>query len=463
MSLCFHNTLTGKKELFEPLRSHQVRMYNCGPTVYDYAHIGNFRAYICSDILKRYLIYKGFKVKQVMNITDVDDKTIRASQKAGLTLQAYTDKYTQAFFEDLETLRISKPDIFPRATAYIDDMVALIKDLLNKGLAYKAPDGIYYAISKFKSYGKLSKIDLHQTKAGVRVQQDEYDKHQAQDFALWKFWTEKDGDVFWETALGKGRPGWHIECSAMSMKNLGQTFDIHTGGIDLIFPHHENEIAQSEAATGRTFVNYWLHNEYIKVDGKKMSKSLGNFYTLRDLLAKGYSSRAIRYLLLSTQYRQPLNFTLQGVAASQQAVARIDEFMEKQEKVSGKDNQTIKQIIADTKKRFETALDDDLNISEGLAALFDFMKEINTLMSNNLFSHKDAEAIKECMHQFDLVLGIMHKQPESVPEEIVVLADQREEARKVKDFKKADQLRALLEKKGYLIEDLKNTYLLKKM
>ncbi len=466
MTLSFHNTLTGKKEVFEPLRANEVRMYNCGPTVYDYAHIGNFRAYVCSDILKRYLLYKGFKVKQVMNITDVDDKTIRDSQKAGLSLSVYTEKYTQAFFEDLEKLNISKPDIFPRATAYIQQMVDLIKTLMKNGAAYKSHDGIYYSISKFNGYGKLSKIDLAEIKTGVRsphrVQQDEYDKEHAQDFALWKFWTEKDSDVFWETELGKGRPGWHIECSAMSMHNLGQSFDIHTGGIDLIFPHHENEIAQSEAATGRTFVKYWLHNEYIKVDGKKMSKSLGNFYTLRDLLAKGYHSRAIRYLLLSTHYRQPLNFTMQGVTASQQVIARIDEFMQKLDTVSGKDNPQVKKMIAEAKEQFEMGMDDDLNISQGLSIFFEFMKEINTLINENKLSKKNALSIKKFLDELDCVLAVMKQVQETIPHDIITLAEQREEARKAKDFKKADELRNLIHKKGYVIEDLAQTYLLKK-
>src|SRR3989338_67162 len=403
MTLQFYNTLTRKKDIFVPIVTGKVSMYNCGPTVYDYAHIGNFRAYVCSDILKRYLIYKGFMVKQVMNITDVDDKTIKCSQKAGINLKEYTQKYTQAFFEDLETLHILKADVFPRATDYIQQMTDLINKLLKKGIAYTAEDGIYFSIQKFKKYGKLSKLDLTKNKPGARVQQDEYDKDTTHDFALWKFWTEKDGDVFWENKLGKGRPGWHIECSAMSMENLGEMFDIHTGGIDLIFPHHENEIAQSEAVTGCQFVRYWLHNEYIKVDGKKMSKSLGNFYTLRDLVNKGYSARAIRYLLLSTHYRQQLNFTLQGIEASQHAIDRIDEFIEKLDLTDGTKAETthIKKIIREFKQSFEAAMDNDLNIAEALAALFDFMKKINTLLVDNSVSKKDALAIFTSLKKID--------------------------------------------------------------
>ncbi|MBW3023037.1 cysteine--tRNA ligase [Candidatus Woesearchaeota archaeon] len=274
MALKIFNTLTRKKEEFKPVKL-PVRMYNCGPTVYYYPHIGNYRAYVFADLIKRYLKYKGFKVKQVMNITDVDDKTIRDSQKEGISLKEFTEKYEKAFYEDLEKLNIDKADVFPKATEHIEEMVAIIKILLDKKIAYKSDDGsIYYDISKFPDYGKLAHIDVSELKAGARVKQDEYEKGQAQDFALWKAWDENDGDGFWETELGKGRPGWHIECSAMSMKSLGASFDIHTGGIDLVFPHHENEIAQSEAATGKKFVNYWVHNEWLLVDGKKMSKSL---------------------------------------------------------------------------------------------------------------------------------------------------------------------------------------------
>ena len=281
------NTLTRRKEPFTPLEIGKVKMYTCGPTVYDYAHIGNFRAFLFEDLLKRWLLLQGFKVTHVMNLTDVDDKTIRGSQKQGLPLRQFTDFYIKAFFEDIKTLNILAADVYPRATDRIPEMVALIKTLMDKGYAYRGEDGsIYYCISKFPDYGKLSKLKTAELKAGARVSQDEYAKEEAQDFALWKAWTPEDGDVFWETELGKGRPGWHIECSAMSMKYLGETFDIHCGGVDNIFPHHENEIAQSEAASGKKFVNYWLHNEHLQVEGKKMSKSLGNYYTLRDLLAK---------------------------------------------------------------------------------------------------------------------------------------------------------------------------------
>ena len=327
-SIRLFNTLTRKKETFIPIDEGEVRMYTCGPTVYDYAHIGNFRAFLFEDLLKRWLEYRGFKVTHVMNITDVDDKTIRGSQKQQIPLRQYTEYYTKAFFEDVAVLSIEPADYYPRATEHIPEMVALINRLMEKGYAYKGEDSsIYYAINKFKNYGKLSKIKVRELKAGARVKVDEYAKEEAMDFALWKAWTKEDGDVFWETELGKGRSGWHIECSAMSMKYLGETFDIHCGGVDNMFPHHENEIAQSEAATGKKFVNYWLHNEHLLVEGKRMAKRYGNFYTLRDLLKMGYDPKAIRYLLLSTQYRQQFNFTFEGLDAAKGAIERLRNLM----------------------------------------------------------------------------------------------------------------------------------------
>jgi len=307
MTVHVYNTLTRQKEEFKPLKGKQVGFYSCGPTVYNVIHIGNLKSFLAEDVLKRYLTYKGFKVKHVRNITDVDDKTIRDSQKEGVSLKEFTDRYTKAFFEDLETVRILPADVYPKATEHIKQMVALVKKLLDKGIAYKGEDGsIYYDITKFPEYGKLAHIDFKTLKTGARVKQDEYEKGQAQDFALWKAWDKEDGKVFWETEIGKGRPGWHIECSAMSMAYLGDSFDIHGGGEDLIFPHHENEIAQSEGATGKKFAKYWVHNAFLQVNGEKMSKSLGNFYTLRDL--KGYNPIAVRYLMISGNYRRTLIF-----------------------------------------------------------------------------------------------------------------------------------------------------------
>jgi len=327
MTLKLYNTLSREKEEFKPIEKGKVGMYSCGPTIYQFAHIGNFRAYICVDILKGYLKYKGFKVKHVMNITDVEDKTIKGAIKEHISLKQYTKKFEKAFFEDLEKLNIDKADVFPRATDHIKEMVAIIENLLKKQAAYKAKDGIYFDISMFKDYGSLSGVELKDLQVGKRVKEDQYEKDEAQDFALWKFWDKNDYDVFWETEIGKGRPGWHIECSAMSMKFLGKSFDIHAGGVDLIFPHHENEIAQSECSTNKKFVRYWFHNEHLLVDGQKMSKSLGNFYTLRDLMDKDYKASAIRYLLLSVHYRQQINLTDESIEASTNAIRRLDFFV----------------------------------------------------------------------------------------------------------------------------------------
>lgn len=463
MPLQFYNTATRSKQPFKPLRDNIVKMYNCGPTVYNFAHIGNFRAYVCSDILKRYLIYKGYKVHQVMNITDVEDKIIRDSQKEKIPLKEFTEKYTQAFFEDLETLNISKPEHFPKATEHINEMVALIQTLLNKEIAYKTEDGIYFNIRKFPHYGKLSKINIEQTETGKRIKGDEYDKENIQDFALWKYWDEKDGNIFWETAIGKGRPGWHIECSAMSMKWLGEQIDIHTGGIDLIFPHHENEIGQSEACTGKAFVKYWLHNDYILVDGKKMSKSLGNFYTLRDLLNKGYKPRAIRYLLLSSNYRQQLNFTLQGLDAAASAVQRYQEFYDAMKAIAQEqeENKDIDVSIADAEAKFTEALDDDLEISRALAAIFDFIHEINKKNENKELGKADGKRIITFIESIDAVLGLL-TEDEKVPADVLYLAQQRDAARKAKNWAESDKIRDAIAVKGYRIVDTKEGFVLKK-
>ena len=458
MSLKLYNTLTRKKEEFKEINKGHVSMYSCGPTVYNFAHIGNFRANIFADLIRRYLKYKGYNLKHIMNITDIDDKTIRDSKKENISLKQFTEKYTKYFFDDLKTLNIEKIDIYPRATDHIKEMVELIKKLLEKGYAYKANDAIYYNIKKFKEYGKLSHLKIDELKAGARVCQDEYDKEHVHDFALWKFWDKEDGDVFWETELGKGRPGWHIECSAMSMKYLGKTFDIHTGGVDLIFPHHENEIAQSEAATGKPFVNYWLHNEHLLVNNKKMSKSLGNFYTLRDLLKKGYSPRSIRYVLLATHYRQKLNFTFEGLKAAENSIKRIDEFMVKLKDIkTEKNNKEIYILIEKAKSDFEDAMDDDLNVSIALSVVFDFVKKINTFIMNENISKKDAEKAIKLMHNFDSVFGILKEgKKDEISKEIEQLIENREKARKNKDYELADKIRNKLKQKGIILKDTKD-------
>ena len=454
MTLKLYNTLTRKKEVFKPIKDKQVNMYTCGPTVYDYAHIGNFRAYMSSDILKRYLRYRGYKVKHVMNITDVDDKTIKGASEEGISLKEHTKRHEKKFFEDLDALNIDKADVFPRAIEHIKEMISIIKKLLDKKIAYKAKDGIYFDISKFKDYGKLSHTELKKLESGKRVKQDQYDKDEVQDFSLWKFWDKEDGNVFWKTDIGKGRPGWHIECSAMSMRYLGNNFDIHTGGIDLVFPHHENEIAQSECSTGKKFVNNWFHNEHLLVNGQKMSKSLGNFYTLRDLLDKGYDSRAIRYLLLSSHYRQQSNFTEEGIKAAENAIQRLNDFVAKLKTIKDKSsNNQTKKIIEHTKKNFEKEMDDDLQISNALAVIFGFVKKINTLVMKNKIGKEDAKKVYDLMLEFDEVLAVLDVKKEKIPAGIKKLIAEREKARKGKNFEKADKIREEIKKKGFVLED----------
>ncbi|MBI2658349.1 cysteine--tRNA ligase [Candidatus Woesearchaeota archaeon] len=458
MPLQLYNTLTRKKEIFKPIKGKNVKLYTCGPTVYDFAHIGNFRAYICSDILKRYLKYSGYKVKHVMNITDVDDKTIKGANKEGISLNEYTGRYEKAFFDDIETLNIDKADIYPRATEHVKEMVAIIKKLLKDKIAYKSEDGsIYYDISKYEDYGKLSHTKIEELREGARVKQDSYEKGEAKDFALWKAYDKEDGNVVWKTEIGDGRPGWHIECSAMSMKYLGEHFDIHAGGIDLVFPHHENEIAQSEASTKKKFANYWFHNEHLLVNGQKMSKSLGNFFTLRDLLGKGYNPKAIRYLLLSAHYRVQLNFTEEAVKAADNAVQRLNDFMIKlRETKNNLKNKEINDIIQKTKKDFESAMDDDLNISSALSYVFDFVKEVNSLLMEGKIGKAGAKKIINFMNDIDKILGILVEKEERLNPKLKKLIEERERARKEKDFAKADEIRNQLKEKGIILEDTKD-------
>ncbi len=393
-----------------------------------------------------------------MNITDVDDKTIKGANKEGISLSEYTKRYEKAFFEDLETLNIDKADVFPRATEHIKEMIEIIKVLLKNGIAYKSEDGsIYYNISKFKGYGKLSHAEIKALKEGARVKQDSYEKEEAKDFALWKSYDKEDGNVFWETEIQKGRPGWHIECSAMSIKHLGGHFDVHAGGVDLVFPHHENEIAQSEAFTGKKFVNYWFHNEHLLVDGRKMSKSLGNFYTLRDLLKKGCNAKAIRYLLLSVNYRVQLNFTEESVKAADNAVQRLDDFIIRLKEIKNeKENKNVEALIKKTKKEFEKDMDDDLNISNALAHVFDFVKEVNTLMMENKIGKNNTKKIINFMRSIDEVLGILAEKEDRLSPELKRLIDEREKARKEKDFEEADKIRETLKSKGIILEDTRD-------
>lgn len=456
-SIRFFNTLTRQKETFTPIDEGKVRMYTCGPTVYDYAHIGNFRAFLFEDLLKRWLEHRGFKVTHVMNLTDVDDKTIKGSQKQQIPLKKFTAHHTNAFFEDIRALNIKPADHYPKATGHIPEMTALIKKLIAKGYAYKGEDGsIYYAIKKFKNYGKLSRIKVAELKAGARVKTDEYTKEEAQDFALWKAWAQEDGDVFWETELGKGRPGWHIECSAMSMKYLGETFDIHCGGVDNMFPHHENEIAQSEAATGKRFVRFWLHNEHLLVEGRKMAKKFGNFYTLRDLLKRGYDPIVIRFLLLSTHYRAQFNFTFEGLDAAASAVERLRNFMRRLQDADGiGSGGRVAELVRGVEKDFGLAMDDDLNVSVALAALFDFVREVNALLDAGVVSKGEADEVAGLMRRFDGVLGVIGEveTEEALPKEAEELIKKREKARKARDWARADALRLKLREMGVIVED----------
>lgn len=459
MALRLYNTLTRKTELLKPLKDNTIKMYTCGPTVYDYPHLGNYRAYIVSDLLKRYLRYKGYNVMHVMNITDVDDKTIRGAQSQRISLKQFTKQYEEAFFEDLDSLSILPADKFPRATEHVDEMRFLIRRLIEKGLAYKADDGsVYFNVKKFSGYGKLASINLKQLKTGAsgRVKADEYSKEDVHDFALWKAYAPEDGNVFWESEFGKGRPGWHVECSAMSMRYLGETFDVHCGGIDLIFPHHQNEIAQSEGSTGKRFVRHWVHNEWLLVDGQKMSKSLGNFYTLRNVLEKRYDAKSARYLLLSTHYRQQLNFTFKGLDAARNSVERLQETVRKLKEAKGRrDDEEVDLMISEARKRFNEAMDDDLNISEALAAVFDFAKDINKSLETGI-SKKNAEDALELLEDFNEILGVIDfSVNEPLTEEQFNLIETREMLRKKGKFAEADKIRAQLKNLGIQLDDTK--------
>ncbi len=442
MALKLHNTFTKKLEEFVPLNKDFVSLYTCGPTVYDYPHIGNYRAYIFGDTLKRYLSYCGYQVNHVMNITDIDDKTIRNSQKVGQGLQEFTEFYTDEFYKDRDMLNIIPADSYPKATGYIEEMVKIIEVLIEKKHAYVSTDGsVYFDIASFPAYGKLAHIDLSELRdnAKGRMKSDEYEKDSVQDFALWKAYDETDGDVFWETTLGKGRPGWHIECSAMCIKNLGEQIDIHTGGVDNIFPHHENEIAQSECCTGKQFVKYWMHNEWLLVDGKKMSKSLGNFYTLRDLIEKGINPLGYRLWLMTSHYRTLTNLNMEALQGAETALKRLYEAF----KALGED--TNGSVNSDYKARFMAYVDNDLDTPQGLALLWELVKDQN-------ISHADKRAT---MLDFDQIFGfgLVDIKNEEVPTNVLNLVAEREEARKNKDWADSDILRAKINTLNYEVKD----------
>ena len=481
MTLNFFDTATRSLKPFEPLHEGEARMYTCGPTVYNFAHIGNFRAYIFEDILHRTLAFAGYKVTQIMNLTDVDDKTIRGAKASGIPLKQYTKPYIDAFFEDIKSLGITPAAKYPAATDHIPEMLALIQKLFDKGLAYKSDDGsVYFSVAKFPGYGHPAHIDLEGMQGGARVSQDEYDKVAVGDFALWKAHSDDDGDVVWDSPWGPGRPGWHIECSAMSMKYLGETFDIHTGGIDNLFPHHANETAQAEGATGKPFARLWMHCAHLRLNGEKMSKSLGNFYTLRDLFAKGWTGREIRFVLVGGHYRQTLNFTFDALAAARTALARIDAFTARLKEAAngaeaprpasggaGSPPSAPPAFAAAALEDFSAALADDLNVPNALAALFGLIRDGNAALDaaastdgQTAFGQKAlAAAIEAVLRRMDEVLAFIYAgkpaEAEAIPAEVQSLLDARAAARTAKNWAESDRLRDAIAALGWEVKDTK--------
>jgi len=463
----FHNTLTDRTEPFVPLVKGEVRAYTCGPTVYDFAHIGNFRTFVFQDVLRRYLKSRGYRVIQVMNLTDVDDRIIQKSAAAGVSIRDYTDKYIQAYLDDRRALNLEFPEYIARATEHIDDMVELIQRLTANGFTYTSEGSTYFRISKFPGYGKLSKIDVAGMQTGARVDMDRYDKDNVRDFALWK--APKPGEHFWETPIGPGRPGWHIECSAMAMKYLGETMDIHSGGVDLTFPHHENEIAESEAATGKPFARYWLHAEHLLVDQEKMSKSMGNFATLRELFAHGHKPSSVRFLLASVPYRRQLNFTPESLQGAASSVERLRTFAARIR--SGKfpegTSPEMASRAAKAQEDFDRGLADDLNTAQALAAIFDLVRDVNTAMDRGEFRQGDAAPVLAALESFEAIFAVLHDDdgeklcalglaPDSPPlsdAEIEALVAERQAARKRRDFAASDRLRDQLAERGVILED----------
>jgi cysteinyl-tRNA synthetase len=461
MPLKFFNTLSRSIQEFVPLDSagKKVGMYCCGPTVYDFAHIGNWRTFIFGDLVRRYLQFKGYDVHHVMNITDVDDKIIKRVRESKTSLRDFTSKFEAAFFDDLKTLNCQPPNETPRATEHIPEIISLIEKLMQRGLAYKAADGsVYFSIEKYRAsgaqYGQLVKLNFDEMRVGERVRSDEYEKEAVADFALWKMRTPDDGEVSWPCPWGEGRPGWHIECSAMSMKLLGSSFDLHLGGEDLMFPHHEDEIAQSEGAgvqpPGQHFVKYWLHGAHLLVEGKKMSKSLGNFFTLRDLLGKGFNGREIRFQLLQSHYRETFNFTLGGLEAARASLMRIDECLTKLREVAGS---RMGEADYELLSQFSALLDEDLNIAGAWGCIFDWIRDTNRRLADNSLAPNSAASALATWERLDSVLGVGAPVEVEVPAEINALLEARQAARKAKDFKRADAIRDELKAKGWVIED----------
>jgi cysteinyl-tRNA synthetase len=449
----FYDTLTRKLESFEPIEPGKVRMYTCGPTVYNYAHIGNFRAYVWEDLLRRSLKLHGFQVTQVMNITDIEDKIIAKMQAEGVDLAAVTEPNIQAFFDDIDILRIERAEHYPKATEHIEEMLDLAMTLKEKGFTYSSQGSLYFRIEAFKSYGRLSHLDKREIRDGARIDSDEYEKEDARDFVLWKGFQE--GEVAWDSPFGQGRPGWHLECSAMAMKYLGKTFDLHTGGVDNIFPHHENEIAQSEAANGEPFVKYWMHAAHLMVDGGKMSKSKGNFYTLRDILEKGYDPRAIRLLLISTHYRSPLNFTFKALGQAVAELERLDDFLDrlKREELPEGHNEQFEARIRAEVDSFRSDLADDLNISGALGAVFRLVREANSRIDAGELPAGSCAVLQEAMELFDTVLAVMERAEQNLEDAVESSIKRRTEAREARDWAEADRIRDELIDMGIILED----------
>ncbi len=459
MALRFFNTLTERLEDFSPLDGSTVRMYTCGPTVYNYVHIGNLRTFTFQDILRRWLRYRGYRLNQVMNLTDVDDRIIQLSVAAGKSIAEYTEVYTQAFLEDCAALRLERPEHLVKATDHIADMAQAIRRLTEKGYTYERDGSIYFSIARFPAYGRLSHSDFSGIKAGARVDVDRYEKDDARDFALWK--APKPGEPFWDCGVGPGRPGWHIECSVMATKYLGETIDIHTGGVDLVFPHHENEIAQAEALTGKPFVRFWLHAEHLLLAEEKMSKSLGNTFTLREMMARGYHPDAIRYLLASVPYRKKLNFTFEALDAAANAIERLRNYKLRLQTARFPEgvNVALEQRAAEAVARFEAALDDDLNTAEALASVFEFVRETNAAMDAGEFRAGNAVSARDVLARFDRVFDVLEPRLEASAisdSEIQALVDERTQARRARNFARADQIRQELLEKGVILEDTKD-------
>ena len=461
MPLQFYNSLKREKEIFQPIVKGKVGLYTCGPTVYDYAHIGNFRTFMFEDLLKRWLLHLRYDVKHVMNITDVDDKTIKKAKQMKVSLSSITDKYTHYFMEDLTWLKMIPADVYPTATESIPKMISMIERLLEKGFAYREDDGsVYFNISSFPNYGKLTQINISAQRTGDRVMEDEYDKDAPQDFALWKGWKEEDGEVVWDAPWGRGRPGWHIECSAMSSESLGDHFDIHCGGVDNMFPHHENEIAQSQCATDQPFVNFWLHSEFLMVDGGKMSKSLGNFYRISALKELGFTAESIRYQLLAGHYRSKIIFSIDKKHEGDKVVQRLSDFYNRLQKMNANESSTGS--MPEAYSKFRDRMNDDLDSPQALAVFFDWMKTVNGKIDKNVITDSDLGEAWEFLVAFDSVFGFIRNQDFEIPDKINLLLNKRQKARDEENWVESDLIREHLKEKGWIVEDTPDGQYIKK-